>query len=85
MNEILPWIQSLLPVGALGYLMKRWVDGIDKTMEELRVEVGEVKESIANMAVKNAEDHGEVRARIASIETKLETFPAPWQAKHTPR
>jgi len=71
-TELIGWIQSIGPVGIIAFLFKRWVDQVDKSLNEL-------KEEVQEMAVKNVEDHGEVSERIGRIEEQIKSIQSPWK------
>lgn len=48
------------------------VDGIEAKLDALA-------KTVAEMAVKNAEDHGDVIERVSTIEGQLSGLRAPWQ------
>lgn len=49
----------------------------------LHVKIDNLEATVQSMAVKNAEDHGEVQARLVELETKVDAIPAPWRPSKT--
>lgn len=68
--------------GAVSFIIwgfKRTV--IDK-IDTLSVKVDALAETVAEMAVKNAEDHGSVTRDIAILKEQIGAIRAPWQRQH---
>ena len=49
----------------------------------LHVKIDNLEATVQSMAVKNAEDHGEVQAQLAELEAKVDSIPAPWRPSKT--
>ena len=63
-------------VGVAVWSLKRLV--IDKA-QSLEDKLDALAVTVADMAVKNAEDHGDVIERVSKIEGQLSGLRAPWQ------
>lgn len=62
-------------VDVAGFLLKRQF--VDRT-DRIESKIDELTRTVAEMATKNAEDHGDVVERIAKMEGALDSMRAPW-------
>ena len=65
------WLQALAPMGIVGSLVWWMFARLMDEVKQLKIDVGA-------MAVKNAEDHGDVQAKIAALEERVEAMRSPW-------
>ena len=70
-------------VGVAVWSLKRVLidrsDDINTKVDRIDGKLDTLSQVVADMAVKNAEDHGDVIERVSKIEGQLSGLRAPWQ------